>query len=1038
MQRNRPGRSKGFFWSLGSRTKAVLLVHSFFPMITHHAMFHIMRFKPSIPRVLWFRSHSFFPVLAMMVAGFLCISHAPAETAIENVEQATQLETIPFPDALDENWCRDMAVDESGVLWVISNRRLYQLKGRDFVEPLPDHQSFLYLVGGPDRGLFAAMAGREHNHDGRLLRLRNGAAEEAGTYYRYFTDDERPMHVSKSGVIITWSERFLAARNTNGEWDRIDARLSKKHTRVFDVGDTSFVYYNNELYSVDEKGRLQARACAQWDSIQPGRETVKAALWSDSHALLVNNHSGKLLAFDLVTGEPHDLEPAFAPFGSMKFHDVFSLKNGDVLLLSGERPSTQGYTLYLLTADGSFSPLPDAEGIHNNAGRLLASYGYRLTLELAGGEILFGGANLLGRADNRLSIYRNGAFDRWGWREGFTHPIHDFVQTPDGDVWFPMDRGLVRMRLAAGPPSRSEMAQYWEDFPLVGISEIWPMEPGVIGVFRRDHPDSFSRWNGGEWTHQKVPLKPSNLHGISAIDDRGSLIISHWNGAIAIDRDQVRSSTSLVGLIEQSVADGVRTFPFMTWFAGIIVTPNGELWYAKAERAFYGNISVFDGANWRRVPTDQGYLSIHESPRHGVLLKKEGGFRYLQFDGERLLDLVPELPTAFLMNDRGFWPYEKEIVDRDPNGNVPIILGDDRFIAFSRDVDLEAIARAPIPRGSYLEETIAKSTGTFSYLHLKRSLSGGGWVYKGKLHTHSGVPLRLIDGNVRRYSFEGTPLSKSSIHDVVEDGTGGLWFLLRSSNNTAYRYVLPTVEIATTSSPRKEGRELVVDFALTSDRSQEGMELFKRIDSGPWRPIEKGRNECVFRFEANGRFRCEIAAFEYGAKLSESLVIEVDVELDSPKPKLADTIDAPVMVKELLWHPPVVFEEGESVPAFELLWSVDGGPWQEVSADGGVLLAELVPGSYSIHFSTTAGESQGDAPLRINIDYRPDYEKIVDHWLPMLLDTDRDVRDDAMTRFGKFIPGAIPVLQARLAEARKAKETADAIQGIVRDLGVRN
>lgn len=978
-------------------------------------------------RKLLHRPIMFLLGLAVMAFGF---------SAVDGEEATTQLEVIPFPGAKSADWFRALAHDKSGGTWVIANEKLYRLNGREFVETFPRMGPFRYLFGGGDRELYAAQGEDGHKNEGNLFRLDGEVAEKIGTYFSDRDEWQCPLYVSKSNTIIQYGDRFLAVRKSDGTWDRIGARLTRDftYTQIYEVGETLFVYYDNSLYSIESTGEIRIRTCPQWAPIKPGESRAKGVLWAGTRALLLKPHTNELMAFDLNTGESYDLAASLKGHESLEFLDALSLRNGGVWILFRDvkYPLQRPYGILHISPDGKASIVPGFSEIAIDGSDLFSWPRKEVAIELKGGEIL------IGRAKEHLAIHRGGHFENWGWEKGIYQSIHYLKEAPDGSVWFPMERNLVRMRLGVGPPPLPDAAKHWEGIPLERTSGMWQLGPGLFGVFRKDRPDSFSRWDGRQWTHQKIPFATSGLSGAAAVDDRGHLLVIHDDGAFEIGPHEVRKFDNMDALLEQAVADGVRRFSGVKGFGGIVVTPEGEIWYGENRYGSMNIIKSYDGKEWKTINSADKYQSMQASSSYGVILKGPSG-KIFRWDRGQAIELKPSLDdeSQLMFNHRGFWHYDRKMVDQYPRDTFPVLKDSGQFFMFEDSAGFENATQRPATTQTHHRKILLNVERASSDDHVRRSLSSGGWIFGGTESLH---PKRWFNGDIQTPSFDGTPLSKRRIVDVVEDGAGSLWFIQSSySETTAFRYTLPVVKISTTTAHEKSGRNLKLDICLTTDRCKDRMAIFQRIDAGPWIPIDMKAEVCLFRFNQSGRFRCEIAAFEYGIPLSTALSFEVEVDVKRPESKLAENLSKPLTVDDIIWKPPVVIQRTTDEAEVDLLWAFDDGPWQEMEANGDIPLMDFEPGLHKLKFAAREEKYwQDETPLEFEIDYRPDYEKFVDLWLPMLLDKDHVLRDKAKTLFRKVGKDTLPILQKRLTEAQKTAAKTRTIERVLKEFGIPN
>ena len=76
--------------------------------------------------------------------------------------------------------------------------------------------------------------------------------------------------VSRDGTLFNWDDRFLA-RFDGQVWHRIEARLSRSRTVVFDYGEVVYFYYNSKMYRADASG-LAESPCPAFYNVRPGQD----------------------------------------------------------------------------------------------------------------------------------------------------------------------------------------------------------------------------------------------------------------------------------------------------------------------------------------------------------------------------------------------------------------------------------------------------------------------------------------------------------------------------------------------------------------------------------------------------------------------------------------------------------------------------------------------------------------------------------------------------------------------------------------------
>lgn len=918
----------------------------------------------------------------------------------------------------------DMVVDDGGLLWIMANNKVFYWTGREFREPVSGPMSSGYylagLYGGPDRGAYATQKGKAE-HEGLLYRLSDGAAKLEGTFY-FEVSHERPgLYVSRSGRIFNWGNRFLASR-IKGQWKRIEVRMSLRQTLVFDLGEEVYFYYDNSLYCADGTGQLQEHDCPQWVAARPGQDRIVGVVWAGRRALLLNYGKSGLLAFDLPTGRKISLFSALSEFKTTRFYDAFPLSNGDVWLL-GRTRREPGYVFFRLSSDGTL--------IQISATRAMPWDNTRVwqfpdsVLETSDGEIVFG------LPKEGLAVYRAGDLSVWGWQYGFTQGIRHLHEGPGGSIWFPLEGQIAKMRLGDGPPQLSPLAGDWEEFPLVSRGGLWQLNPGELATFRQDHPGALSRWDGREWEHQEMPFDTGTMGARSAVDDRGHLLLTPQagpDGYFDVGPDAAERFHSIQALLESAAVDGARDFRVSAdGFQGIVVTPDGRIWFGYHN---YNAVYMFDGERWDqfRFSDDVDYLQA--SPKYGVLFKTQGR-RFYRYERGQMIEVAPSLPERreLMINDKGFWPYERELVEEHPDSYFPVLQqGSKRTLFFRPDEFESASRRGGVPKGAAAIELP-------HYAECVRPApSGGAWLFTAQ---GSGSPLRIFGETMRRIDLSKTPLAERYVGAVLEDGAGDLWFRSgRAAVRSGYRHKLSRMYFSTADRPRVTERELRLQFSLLPSHMAEGVRLFQRMDGDTWQPLEQGQRQCIFRFPVSGGYRCDVTGLKLGGRIREDISLHVRARVELPETVLAGPVEHPLLVEDLEWDVPVAIHKTREEVSADLLWAVDGGAWRETPADGLLSLMDMEPGRHSFRFAAREeGFWRDQTPVELAIDYRPDYNKYVSRWIPELLSLEPASREKARKKLIAAGERAVPALKEQLVEARKAVRLIPELEPILRELG---
>jgi hypothetical protein len=901
----------------------------------------------------------------------------------------------------------DMVTDDGGIPWIMANNRVFYWAGDGFREPVTGEmgsgQYLTGLYGGPDRGAYATQPGEEE-HEGLLYRLGDGEATLVTTFYYEVSHRYPGVYVSKSGALFNWGFRFLA--RYNGEsWDRIEADFSLRPI-IFDLGDEVSFYYNNTLYCADASGELNSRPCPEWMEARPGEYSIIGTLWAGSRALLIRGGHSELFAFDLRSGEKIDLPEALTDYRHSNFQYAFSLENGDVWLLY-RCLEVSGYAFLRLSADGTLSEVPETRGWCWEG----TNFQYpQSALELSDGTILFG------LAQDGLAIYRDGKLSQWGWEYGFPQGIRHLHEDPDGNVWFPMEGKVVRLRLGTAPPPEIAATRDWEDVVLTPRSRIWELGSGRLAMFRESTPGKLSRWDGTTWTDQDVPFDTGRI-GRSAVDDRGHLLISmgsHPDGQFDIGPASVKRFDDVEPMLECAVADGAREFKSTEGFQGILVTPENHIWFGYHN---YNAVYLFDGNRWDQFSFRDHVDYLFRSPKYGLLFRTQG-WRFYRYDRGQMEEVYPSLKEArdLLIGEKNLQLYERSLIDEYPAEYFPVMRESGEMKLFFDPDEFEAFVEGETSdeKGGYVEVP-------FSSERISPIVSGGAWIWDG------GAPLRLFAGRLYQLDFSGTPMSGKSVHDVKQDAEGNLWFRTSHGGSArAYCYHLSRIRLNVEQPPRRCGRELALKVSVEPERMADRLLLFTRTNGGEWCPVYADDGVLVFRFLSSGDYDCETTGMKFGGRLGNSPSFDVRAKVSLPDTILTAKEKEPILVETFEWIPPVsIHKTAENVPAV-LLWRQAGGEWQRVSDDGAVSMAGLGSGTHELELcAEEEGFWRDPSPLPVTIRFEPNREAIVLSCLVDLSSADPKKQSEAKARLVELGEECVPILEEKL---REAEDTARMVQ----------
>jgi len=780
-----------------------------------------------------------------MLAVLLClVSERPAVTAGPPPAPplaggATKLEFV-------RGMSEAMGLDEEGTVWKIFMGRLFCWTGERFRQVGEQDKTFVSLIGGPDRGLYA-IERAQMAPTAALYRLRNGAARFECNFSVGRTGARPAAHVSRSGRLFTWGDGFLACRLADG-WKRIRARLSVTDTLVFDVGDEVYFCHASSLYCADASNALSKRDRLFWSPA-----SAKGVLWAGRRVVLFAVGSPDLFAFDLLTGRRITLVKAFLSDRDIRFYDALALRNGDVLLI-GAKADAPGFGFFRLSTDGRLEKIAEADSVRWARGLYMDGPGR--CLETPAGEIVF----ILPRQG--IGVFRDGAISLWRWQYGLDTGSRQLHEAPDGSIWFALSLKVAKLTLGSGPPPLSPLTAVWEEFALQG-GNVWQTAPGEVAMFRKDRPHDLSRWNGREWRHQRVPFDTTRVGRQSAVDDRGHVLLAEARPAAVFDvgPDSVRQFDTMQSLLEEAVREGARDFSLVDGFRGIVVTSDGRIWLEDR-----GNLHLYDGERWRMPWVPSHVTGLQMCRGLGMMIRGYYADSWYLAEGEEVVEMPrprEDERQKLMLTENGLWPYEREFLDEHSGYCFPVIKEGRLYTLFLRRDEFEtALKTGSVP------QTAATVQFGSRLRRMKRTLSGGMWLM--------GTGQYIMGETAHRFR-PSTPLPPELLDvDIQEDGAGSLWFYTSKPDPTAFRYKLPHIAISGPDGTGPVSPEWAFDIRVDPDPLPEGVELFQRLNEGPWQHVGREQRRCSFLFPAGGRHRCEIAAFEYGARTPGGLTLEVD------------------------------------------------------------------------------------------------------------------------------------------------------------------
>ncbi|PQO44921.1 hypothetical protein, partial [Blastopirellula marina] len=333
--------------------------------------------------------------IAFTLGLFLSLTWAGAASA-------WQVDTFPL-ESHGRSGFWGLAMDKSGMPWVLANGLVQYFDGREFVAldkgRLSGEQFVTGLYGGPERGVYLTQRG-DKDQLGKIFRLEDGQCEEVTTFYYESWHDPPGIYVSQDGRLFNWGPTYLAVYD--GEhWKRVEGEFDRRSRTyppaICDLGDDVYFYStdDNRIYHCNAKSVLDsmdgpkdlgdALAAHKQKNMYPVPPLTTS--WNGDRVLVFFHRSSLRFAFNVRTAEPIELNLVPKEGQRFGFVDFTELRDGSVLLIS-HISGLHEYALYKLTADGEISELPGSR-VFNWANSNLRSNPHSF-LEASDGTLVLG------------------------------------------------------------------------------------------------------------------------------------------------------------------------------------------------------------------------------------------------------------------------------------------------------------------------------------------------------------------------------------------------------------------------------------------------------------------------------------------------------------------------------------------------------------------------------------------------------------------------------------------------------------------------
>ena len=908
-------------------------------------------------------------------------------------EEAGPLLELPMP-RLDLH-LTGLAVDAADTFWILKGNSLFFWDGTGFRDPVSmdapgDRPPYwMALHAGPDHSVYAVRRSEKPRGD-ELYRLADGRATLTASLYTERQNKLPCVYISRSGRIYNWGTRFLACLNDNG-WERIEAALQDKETVVFDLGQSVFFYAERRLYRADQAGLAEQplKAQPQWllENCEPGHPLIGAA-WNKTCAFLVQHDSpGRMLAFDLITGEEVVLNKAHQTLRRVSIQDLFPGSEGSVWMWGYDHDQYE-HAFFKMDAAGVVTrPFTRSETPPWHSVR--AWKNPEVVLHASSG------ACFLAMPSDGIAMWKDGKLSRMNWRQGLGQGGRYLAERSDGSVWTANGPRLVQVWPRV--PKQQFESGVWEEYTLWLESRIWETSPeGHLAMFRKDRPDALSRWDGYQWSFQPVPFNPDSLRDY-LVDDQAHLLVTSTmdgEGAYDIGPETVTRHKSWDALLLARAQQGVKTFHDADMQA-IAVSPN-QVWFAHNLQ----ELMIFDSTFPKPSRYDIRVRCFHMTPDLGSIVNAcDGLYRY---DRGQLV-LIKNMPTdpslirispddlyarrhthSLLLGVQGLQPYDRDLALRFPALYYPVLMrGGERRLYFSVE-DFEAARDKNASDVRFV--TLPENVGI-----LRPSSKGGAWLER---RYGRGLPARLIAKNLFYSDNARTPLDGKTVLRTHEDRAGNIWFLTDLYNDATHAFVRrrEEIRIQLDAPPTECGRTLPLRATITPEHLADEVQCLARVNGSDWMSFETNGPAITLRFPASGQYEVEIGGLLMGTRIQPAPAFTLTATVNLPKVIRTDA-GAELTIHDPFWRPPVELRPADNTAAQAMFWRVGDEAWRPMPSDNIIRLLQLAPGRYLLSFvAEEDGFWRDTSPTTFTINYAPDYEIAIDRRTRDLLHPEESVR----------------------------------------------
>ncbi|MFO7958476.1 MAG: hypothetical protein R6X33_15415 [Candidatus Brocadiia bacterium] len=914
---------------------------------------------------------------------------------------AGRWERVPLPGA-------PAVVEPGGVVWGKHENELRYWDGQRLrkptvvgpVEPSP----VMRFAGGPDRGAYVVCKG-EKPFGGHVFALSDGEARYVTDVYSEDLPGFAGLYVSPSGRLINWGKRFIAVRRGE-EWQRLEATLDRRRSAIAEAGDTVHFYSKGRLYSVGPEGRVDARELPELESLRDERLSPMTAVWGEDTLLVAHLNQEGLWAAQLGDSDQQPAVPELP--GKLRIRTLFRGRGGAVWVGAFDF-GRRGNVLFRVEPNGDVVHAETLPAFSAGQAALMAETGHSAVAE--------DGSLWMAHRYGPVYRYKDGRLRRYDWHDGLTGSrAYWLAPGRDGRMYVSRRKAVFAFDAHAAPGPLPPGFELWDEYE-VAYRQLSYDPTGNIWLFRRDQPGHVSKWDGTEWEHIPVPFDTEEV-ARAVGDDRGHLVVRARD-----EHDDLRGYDVAPGGVERfpdfhaalaaAVADGARNFAPDRDMRGCFVLSGGRIWLGTRN-----DVDYYAEGRWDSFDIRDARMAAWQSARYGVLVAEKANTWYTYDTGQIVPAEFPgETANRYLLGRNGRQPFERDLLRAYP----------DRYIAVQSKGPRDSCILVATD-GGRLEPADPLPAHTDAALPLDGQ---GFWL--GMMNSIG--TRRVMGGSVIECDFAASPVEDLSFRRAAVDRAGNLWLDCTGSAGSHSIFVKRTdaFHLAVDDIPPEVGRTIEVDFRASEPGVKpDDFHLFWRFRGGAWQEATADEPVLV-RFTESGRYELEFLAMDpHGATSGRPVRHVVRAEVALPDTILVE--GEPLRVRDIFWRPPV-----RAVPSADgqepvLFWRMEGGEWQRLS-QGGVSFAGQEPGEYALEFVAREEGVYGDpTPLRVSVEYAPDYEFIVESRLDQLTSHEHKRRQRAIDAIKAAGPEVIPILKEKLEAAREAARRAGILQTLVREL----